>query len=205
MNRIFIVSFAFILVTGTVRAQDDLVRQKALKIRDANNARQAGLQDPPAAPAAPTATPTPTAPATPQGINPAQQQLIDRLESDFAVVKTGAAATPTQKDAMLNEMTSLAKGATKPTKPSLTKLASDLATALAEKSLPPKDTALLAKDVNIIVNSGALTPSRAQTFATEAQNTLHKNGVSDANAQTVAADLKAVIDEIQKAKPKLYQ
>ena len=210
MKIILTAGFAVLLLAGSAIAQDQLVLKKAQQIRDANNARQAALSadgSTAPAPVAAAPTPTPAAPAVQQTINPAQQQLIERLESDFAIIKSGVTATADQKQAMVNEMTSLAKGAVKPTKSELTKLAGDLAMALttAEKQLPPRDTTLIAKDVNIVENSSFLGPAKAQTYVAEVRSTLKNNGALDTFANSVANDLKAIVDEIQKGKSKLDQ
>jgi len=98
----------------------------------------------------------------------------------------------------------LVKGV-KPTKDELTKLANDLASALAEKTPATKDLAQMAKDVNIVCNCGFLSAAQSQTFIAETQSILKKTGVSEALVITIGADLKAIVKEVQKNKPQLYQ
>ena len=108
---------------------------------------------PPAAPQAPAA-----APARP--INPAQQQNIDKLQADLTGIKAGSTVTSEQRVALQADFLALAKGVTKPSKDSLLKLATDLSAALANKSVSSPYCAVLAKTINVLVNSGNL-PSNA--------------------------------------------
>jgi hypothetical protein len=182
-------------------AQAQMIKERAKQQRDANNQRQ-GL------PVAPAFTPLPTAPQAPAGaraIDPAQQQMIDKLQTDLTAIKAGAPVTPEQKQELQNDFLTLSKGATKPSKDAVTKLANDLSAALANKNVSAKDQALLAKAINVVMNNGNLSPAQAQAFVTTAQNSLKASGVTESEAQTVASDLKAIVTELQKSKPKLYQ
>lgn len=201
MKRFAITFLATMFFISNAMASAELVKQKAMQQRDLNNQQQ-GVK--PATPGAATPSSTPATPSTPQGINPAQQALLDRLQTDFAAIKTGAVATADDKQHLLTDLSVLAKGV-KPTKDELTKLAADLASALAEKMPATKDLAQLAKDVNIVCNCGILSSAQTQTFIAESQSILKKAGVSDTAVQTVGADLKAIVKEIQKNKPSLYQ
>lgn len=201
MKRIVITLLATVLFANIAMASAELVKQKAKQQRDINNQQQ-GVTTP--APGTPAATSTPGTPSTPQGINPAQQALLDHLQTDFAAVKAGAPATADEKQHLVTDLSVLAKGV-KPTKDQLTKLANDLANALAEKTPATKDLAQMAKDVNIVCNCGFLSAAQSQTFIAETQSILKKSGVSEALVTSIGADLKAIVKEVQKNKPQLYQ
>jgi len=49
------------------------------------------------------------------------------------------------------------------------------------------------------------TPAQAQSFVGVAQTALQSSGVADADVQTVCDDLKAILAEVQKRTPDLYQ
>ena len=63
----------------------------------------------------------------------------------------------------------------------------------------------MTKDINIVANCSILTIIQSQAFAAEAQTILKRDGISESAVQAVGADLKAIVTEIQSAKPKLYQ
>jgi len=201
MKRFTTTLLATVLLANIAMGSAELVKQKAKQQRDINNQQQ-GVTTP--APSTPATTATPGTPSAPQGINPAQQALLDHLQTDFASIKAGTPATAEEKQHLLTDFSVLAKGV-KPTKDELTKLANDLAGALAEKTPAAKDLAQMAKDVNIVCNCGILSSAQSQTFIAEIQSILKKNAVSETAVTTIGADLKAIVKEIQKNKPSLYQ
>ncbi|HZQ45575.1 MAG TPA: hypothetical protein VFC07_01070, partial [Verrucomicrobiae bacterium] len=127
--------------------------------------------------------------------------------SDLAAIKPGSQVTPEQKQQLQADFAALAKGVTKPSKSRLTKLADDLSAALAGNNISLKDHAQLAKDINIVMNSGNpnLSPAQTQSFVTAAHTVLKAGGVAGPEAMTVAIDLKAIVSDLQQSKPKLYQ
>ena len=187
-------------LSATAQGSDIIIKQRAEQIRDANNVQQ-GIAPPPAAPAY---TPPP-APPVPQGPSAAQQQLIDKLATDLALIKPGDAVTPEQKQQLQADFLALAKGMAKPSKEVTKKLADDLAAGLADKNVSTAKQIDLAKDINVVVNSMRLSPTQVQVFTTSAQSTLKNASVPDAAVQTINADLNAVIADLQKSRPKLYQ
>ena len=204
MKRSIFTCAAWLLVAGSALADPaEIIKQKALGIRDMNNQRE-GITPAPAAPAPAYAAPAP-APAAPSGPSATQQALIDRFQVDLTAIKSGTSATADQTVALQNDMGTLAKGANKPTKPELAKLSTDLAAALSEKTISAVEMAQLTKNINIVMNCSVISAAYAQTFASAAQAALRNSGVSDAKVDAVGADLRAVVNEIQKSKAKLYQ
>jgi hypothetical protein len=206
MKRFVATLLALTILSGSALAQGaaaELIKQKALRQRDINNEQQ-GITSP----SAPSAGVTPSsAPSGPQGLSSAQQQLIDKLQTDLAAIKPASQVTSDQKQQLLTDFSALAKGGTKPSKTRLTKLANDLSAALAGNNISVKDHAQLAKDINIVMNSGSpsLSPAQAQTFVTAAQTVLKTGGVTGPEALAVTVDLKAIVSDLQQTKPKLYQ
>ena len=204
MKHLIAASFAAILIaiiTTNAMASAEIVKQRAKEQRDLNNQQQGVV---PATPAAPAPS-TPAAPAPPQGISAAQQSLLTHVQTDFTAIKPGATVTADQKNHLVDDLALLGKGTVKPSKQALTKLASDLTAAFAEKTLPAKDMTQLVKNINIVANCGFLTAPQAQTFIAEAQTILKNAGVSAPVTQAVGTDLKAIVTEIQRSKPSLYQ
>ncbi|MDB6126017.1 MAG: hypothetical protein JWQ71_5010 [Pedosphaera sp.] len=197
---------SLLLIAVTFAGPNEIIKQKARNIRDQNNANQ-GVP-PPQPPPPPTGAPpqsVPAVPSEPQGISQAQQQNIDKLQTDLTAIKAGSEVTPEQKQTLASDVATLAKSATKPSKTSLTKLANNLSTALADKNVSAKEQAQLAKDINIVVNSSGISPAQAQAFIVAAQKVLTDSGVTAQDVQTVGSNLKAIVGELQKSKPKLYQ
>jgi hypothetical protein len=200
MKRLIICLLALTLISGVVFAQDEgggaqaeMVKKKALGIRDANNASQ-GIT-----PASPQPPPQPVV-AAPRGIDPAQQQLIDKLQSALTATAAAPAATAAQTQTLHDDMLNLAKGTTKPSSDALSRLATSLVAALSGGNLSLRNPAQLAKALNVVVNTGNLTPAQAQTFVTLARNNLKASGVSEQAAQTITDNLKAIVGELQKGR-----
>jgi hypothetical protein len=197
-------AFCLAFVTANALAGPEVIAtQKARNIRDQNNASQGIVP----AQLKPAATPPaqPAAPSGPQGVSQAQQQSIDKLQADLAAIKAGSKVTAEARQQLAADCTNLAKGAVKPSKALVTKLADDLSAALADKSVSAAEPAQLAKEINIVVNSGRLSATQAQTFIKASQESLKASGVSAQAAQTIGGDLAAISTELQKSKPKLYQ
>jgi hypothetical protein len=200
MKRLIPIALAAGLIAGNAAASAILVKEKAKQLRDQNNQRQ-GVPTQPGYPAAPPAAP----PSGAQGIAPAQQQLIDKLQADLGAIKPGATVAAEQKEQLQNDCSALAKGVSRPSKPVLTKLAADLSAALSSKGVPAKEQAQLARAVNVVVNSANLSAAQVQTYVNAAQSALKAGGIAEQDAENVVADLKAIAAELQKNKPKLYQ
>jgi hypothetical protein len=196
-----------LIITASVssaNAQSDVIaKQRAKGIRDANNAQQGVPSAAPTAPPASSSAPS-LAPSGPQGISPVQQQKIDKLEAGLSSIKTGTQLTTEQQQLLQSNVLDLVRG-TRPSKESIAKLSTDLAALLADKAISIKDHAPLAKSINIVVNSANLAPAQVQAIISSAQAPLKAGGASDAQAQSIAADLKAIVTELQKTRSKLYQ
>jgi hypothetical protein len=204
MNR-FAALFLLLLMAGTssVFAQADvIIKNKAKAIRDANNAQQGVTPAQPAAPApgAPAASGT----NAPRGIDPAQQANIDKLADDFSGIKAGVRVPLGQRTQMQADMLALAKGTVKPSGQSLTNLVKDLSSALAGKNAALKETgpAQLARNINIVVNSGKLTAGQVQPVIIATRNILLTGGVPEEDYKPVVEDLNVIVAELQKGKAK---
>jgi hypothetical protein len=182
-------------------AQAQMIKERAKRIRDANNASQG------VAPGAPAPAPAPMPPAAPTGprtMDPAQQQLVDKVQGDLTGIKSDAPVAPDQKQNLETDLLTLAKGATKPSKESVSKLAGDVAAALSGKNVNVKDQAQLAKAMNVVMNNGNVTAAQAQAFVTGTQKILQTAGVGEAQVTAVVTDLKGIVTDLQKSKAHQY-
>ena len=186
---------------STALAQSDMIiKQRAKNLANANNAEQGA---PPAnSPAAPPAAP----PAPPP--SPAEQEIkrnVDKLETDLIAIKAGVDVSDDQKQTLQGDLDTLARASVKPSKAALSKLSDDLASALSATNTSPRERGQLAQAVNVVVNSSMTTPAQAESFVVVAETALKSGGVDDTGVQTVSDDLKAILADVQKKKPKLYQ
>ncbi len=202
MKRAFLAGLMVVLMaSGALASNEYLVKKKALDIRDQNNAAQ-GIT-----PAAPPATSAAPAASANSGISTAQQQTIDKVQADLAAIKAGSTVSADQKKKLLTDISNLSRGSIKPSKTVLTKLVDDLGTVLSDKAVTAKDKdqALLAKDINIVVNSENLPPAQTMSCVTAVQTALKGCGVGEQQQSTISSDLKAVSKNLQDNKPNLYK
>jgi hypothetical protein len=198
MKRILPVISLLVLFGGlTARAQSDMIiKQRAKALQNGNNAQ-------PATP--PPAAATPTTPPRPQGMSAEQKQLVDKLQADLAAIKPGSTNTAEQNQLLAADCSTLVKSGVKPTPASIAKLSADLSTALSGGNVSTRDLEQLAKALNIVMNSGSVSAAQAQVFVNSAQSSLKSSGVADPDLKTVTDDLKGIVADVQKSKPKLYQ
>jgi hypothetical protein len=185
----------------TVLAQSDMIiKQRAKNLANANNAEQG------APPASPPVAPPSAPPAPPP--SPAEQEIkrnVDKLKTDLTAIKSGVDVSDDQKQTLRDDLDTLARASVKPSKTALSKLTDDISAALSATNASPRERGQLAQAVNVVVNSSMTTPAQAQSFVVVAETALRSGGVDDTGVQTVSDDLKAILAEVQKKKPKLYQ
>ncbi len=196
-----LLALALIQAGSTARAQSDLIiKQRAKNLANANNAAQGA---PPAnSPGAP-----PAAPAAPPP-SPAEQEMkrnLDKLEADLVAIKAGADVPADQKQTLQSDLETLVRGSVKPSNTALSKLTDDLSSALSATNTSSRERGQLAQAVNVVVNSSMTTPAQAESFVVVAETALRSGGVDETGVQTISDDLRAILAEVQKKKPKLYQ
>jgi hypothetical protein len=126
-----------------------------------------------------------------------QQQNVQQLQSDANAIKQGSQVTQAQKDALKNDLNSMAKGASRPD-PALTEqLTNDLSQAMADSQLSGKEKAKLMSDVEAVMNSANVSKAQVNQAIADAQAILIASGMSQAQAQAIVNDLKAIAAEAQ--------
>ncbi len=174
-------------------------------------------------PKPPSATPTPSAPQqaarqAPQSpadrttapaarekalsrMSPAQQQNLDQLKTDLTSIRAGSGVTEAQKQKLADDVMSAAQGATKPSQASVTKLTSDLQSALGDSSLSYKEKAQLGDDVSAVLNSAGISQSEVEAIIQDAEDILRAANVSQQEIDAVVSDLEAIAAEARKNAP----
>lgn len=211
MKRLRVLFMIVLAVAGAPHARgqsDVIIKQRAKALRDANDAQvraQDGRDTPPPAnpPAAPAPAPAPASP--PSQVDLDLKQNLEKLQTDLSNLKPGSQAGDDLKKTLQADFATLAKGSVRPSATNLDKLATDLAEALSAPDVSARELGQLAQAVNVVVNSSMVTTAQAQSFLVVAQTALKSSRVPDAAGEKVAADLKAILAEVQKKKPKLYQ
>jgi hypothetical protein len=157
-----------------------IVRERAKSLANQNNTSQ-GVPTP-------ARTPTPQAPM-PQP-NPALNatlQNIASLQADLA----GLEGDPAKKQSLINNLSAAPQGS-RPSKTSVSRLADDLATALAGKKVIPEHQKKLAQYLRAMLNSSHLSPAQQRTILADVPKILQSGGVPAEDAMKIANDLKAI-------------
>ena len=143
-----------------------------------------------------------SAPAAP--LDPAMQaalQNVAGLRADLASLTAAAdPADPSQKLALLNDLSQAAQGTNRATTASIKQLAGDLLKALAgKKKLAAAQQTRLAREIHVLFNSARLTSAQQQNVLTDIQKILTDADVSLDNTVDVLTDLKAVVAQTSHA------
>jgi len=204
MKRLILAFLALLIIQAAFNApaqSDMIIKQRAKNLANANN-----NPDQEAPPAGVPATPPPPPPPPP--LSPAEQEIkrnLEKLEADLTAIKSGVEVSADQKQTLEADVETLARASVKPSKAALAKLTDDISAALSAGNITMHERGQLAQAVNVVVNSSMTTPDQAQSFVVVAETSLRSSGVDDAGVQTISDDLKAILAEVQKRKPKLYQ
>ena len=196
MNRILVQAGLLAVLAGSaVAGPDVIIRERAKQLRDENNARQGvtPATAPPAAPAKPGAPAA--APAT--VLTPQQANLV-RLQTDLAGFKTNTTASAEQIQRLANDLSAVAQGPSKPSSQAASRLAGNLAMALAQKALTAGERSRLLQDLNALLNSTSLPREQTQDIAADLQRIF--KGCDQ--AASIAGEAKAIAADIQKTAAK---
>jgi hypothetical protein len=110
-----------------------------------------------------------------------------------------------QKQALQADLMALVRGSVRPSDASLAKLTGSLVAALSAPNVIVREHSQLAQGINAVVNSSMIGPDQARSFVVVTETSLRSGGVDDAGVQAVSDNLTAIINEVLKRKPKLYQ
>lgn len=168
---------------------------QAKRDSDQNNAEQRRLQNEENGGAS-AQSPAGSAPPAANPLLAATLQNINNLQTDLVafIGSTGDHPDPTQKIALLNDLSAAAQGA-KASTDSVKELAQDLFTALAGNQKLLAQKLPLARQIHAIFNSSHLTATQLQSIYDHVQKLLVDAGVSLGDAVDVVTDLKTIAGE----------
>jgi hypothetical protein len=164
------------------------IRQARNAAANETAANQKLLDNPP--PAAPPQN-NPNSPPDPA--LQATLQNIESLRNDFTAIGNAAVAAA-QKQSLTNDLAIAAQGA-KPQPAAISKLADDLATAIAGKEKLRAPQPKLAQFVHAIFNSAHLTTAQQQMIFDGVQKILTDGGASPDETTNVVNDIKTIASE----------
>lgn len=166
-----------------------IIKQRAKELSNQNNVRQGVAPPAAAAPAASGAAARPT--LTPQ------QQALARIQSDLAAIKSPV--TQEQRQRLTADLMALAQGPHKPSYSRVSKLAEEMAAALAQKALSEGTRSRLVQDLNAAFNPSTLPATQLADINSDVQAVFQSNGASRKDAVAIADELKGITSELQKA------
>jgi hypothetical protein len=189
-----IIAFACVFLVGYSILADpysEAIRQaKTVSANETAANRQLLDNSQPASPAQnnPAAPPNPVLQATVQN--------IESLRNDFAAIGSAdaAASLTAHKQSLTNDLAIAAQGA-KPQPASISKLADDLAAAIAGKEKFRVPQPKLAQFVHAIFNSSHLTTTQQQKIFEGVQKILTDGGALPDDAANVVNDIKTIASE----------
>jgi hypothetical protein len=189
MNATLLLVGGLLLVAATASAAgvDAIAKQHARDLATENNNRYGPAPGTPAPPQAPA----PGAPAPPQ-LAPS----LVKFQSDLGALQSGTPATADQQQKFADTVIAGAQ-ATKPTPASTAKFIKDLSDAYAEKPLSAANRARLVQYLDAVLNPGKYPMAKIDGIVTAVQTMFHDNGLSQARAEALSADVKKLSDEAQ--------
>lgn len=190
MKALLALAGLLLVIVQAHAGPETIVRERAKELRDQNNVRQG------VTPQAPAAQPQRAA-ATTSAAAGSQLPPLTRLQNDLAAFKPNVPATPEQKLQLTRDLGAVALGG-KPSSGSTTKLAGDIADALATKTLSPGEKSRLVQDLNAALNPAGIAQTQMSSIVSDVQAIFQVAGSTRNNAVQIATDLKTVTAEIQK-------
>lgn len=166
------------------------IRQARNAANNETAANRKLLDNPPPAP--PQNNPNPP----PDPVLQATLKNIESLRNDFTAISSAApdASLTAQKQSLTNDLTTAAQGA-KPQPASISKLADDLAAAIAGKAKLRAPQPKLAQFVHAICNCSQLTDAQQKMIFDGVQKILTDGGASPEEAASVVTDIQAIASE----------
>ncbi len=128
-------------------------------------------------------------------MNPEQQANVQQLQADLQVLAQGAQGADDEIRALAEDLQAMSPH--KPDPALVEDLASDLATAVADGSLSPREMAELAAAVEEVLQSAGLSSADVAVLIHDVEAILEAADVGQAEIQAVAHDLQAIAGSIQ--------
>ena len=189
------------LLTGITApaGSEHLVKQRAKDVRDQENMRQ-GV--PPASPATIPARPAPPAqptltPYTTRQPAPSVSTQAAAISDNLGIIQKADSATGDQVRELAQSLSTAARGDSKPSANSITKLADDLTSAIAGADMSTSKRARLAGSIERALND-PLNAGEMETLANDVHDMLRDAGAGRVDAKVVSNDLRSIIADNQR-------
>ena len=166
--------------------QDVIVKERAKTLRDQNNARQGVSPTQPSLPAA-----VATSPAAP-GLSPSLVQF----QTELAGIKAESQVAADQQAKLSRELLAAAQGQ-KPSTALVNKLVADLTAAFSEKPLPASSRGRFMVELDAVLNPAKYPQAKLDGIFRDMQAMFQENGLAQTKAEAIAADVKAISDELR--------
>jgi len=121
-----------------------------------------------------------------------QQGNVQKLADDLRALRSASDVTNEQIEALAGSLAELADGATKPDQSLVDALATDLASAMADSEISPKEALQLANDLDAVMSSANVSAEEVQSAIDDAKAILESSGVSKSDVDKIVADLEAI-------------
>jgi hypothetical protein len=180
-------ALTLLVSNGLSAGTDYIIKQHAKDLANPNNAPTGMGRPAPQLPA-----PAPAAPAP-----PALTPSLVKFQTELGTLQAGSPASTEQQQKFTQELMAGAVNA-KPSQAALAKLAKDLADAFAEKPLSAASRASFVQQLDAVMNPGKYPQAKLDGILGQMPSLFTKNGVSSVKATTIADDVKAISDEIQR-------
>lgn len=124
-------------------------------------------------------------------LTPAQRHY-NKLVADLDSLPPQFAIADIHRNTLKGDVMAVAEGTQRPDATSVQHLSQHLADAMTRRKSHVINTAMLAGDIRLIVNSGPLPKAQVDQAIAQTQQVLKEGGFRQADIQTVVADLHAV-------------
>ncbi len=124
-----------------------------------------------------------------------QKANLASLKTDLQALKADSTVSEAEKQAVKDDLEKiLTSGATRPSKESVEKLASDLSSAAADGEISVDEMMSVATSLSDVLSSANISEEDAKALASSTKTALQSSGVSKDDLQVILNDVKAIAD-----------
>lgn len=180
-------------------ASEQILKKKAIEIRDSNAPRQTGANSGrPALGQVPAPHQTVFVTNAPAGTLSADQQRLLRLHNSITAIRVGTTMDPVIKSQLEKDLVGIVKGDKRPTSRSVSKLADGIYTALMQKPLSRPTQARLVQNLNTVLNAQSSPSVKVDEAISDTQALFESSMVPKKDAERIATELRAALADVRK-------
>lgn len=200
MKHIVLVAGLLLAAFGASAASEQIIKQRAINIRDQNANRTTAGQTP--IPGRPVVVPNTNQPTKQFVTNPPANHLTDeqqrllRVQNSLTVIRAGAPIDPVEKAQFEKDILNLVVVGKKPAHRSVAKVSEGVCGALSQRMLSRPTQARLVQNLNIAMNPGRHTKVQVDKAISDTQALFESNNLPKKDAEKIATDLKALSAEV---------